>query len=163
MFKRINTSVLLWAGIALLLLAAIYAPVSRSDIADEPTQIARMDAFSPLVIAVDNQLQQGEALALTTSQLAEMTPILQSRRLLLTGPMTAEELREALSMLRIFHYDIESQRQEGSRQTLRNHRARTLAERFPRLDAERIGPVLDQLRMELEAAAVVSPRPSEQP
>lgn len=149
--KNINPALMLWAGVALLLLAAIYAPVSRPDIPDEAVDIVRMDAFSPRVIEIDEKLRRGEPLALSALELRQIEPIVQSRRLLTTGPMTMVDLRVAVDVLRDFQLQLDGQQGEGSREAIRNHRDRVLAERFPRLDKDKIARVLTELQGELEA------------
>ena len=149
--KNLDPALMLWAGVALLLLAAIYAPVSRPDIPDEAVDIMRMDAFSPLVIAIDRNLVHGEPIALSALELRQIEPIVQSRRLLTAGPMTTVDLKLAVDVLRDFQRQLESQEKEGSREAIRHHRNRVLSERFPRLDADKIALVLAELHGELEA------------
>lgn len=149
--KNLDPALMLWAGVALLLLAAIYAPISRPDIPDEAVDIVRMDAFSPLVIEIDRKLGQGKPVALSALELRQIEPIVQSRRLLTTGPMTTVDLRVAVDVLRDFQLQLDSQEKEGSREAIRNHRNRVLSERFPRLDADKLALVLAELQDELEA------------
>ncbi|MFU8804013.1 MAG: hypothetical protein ACNA8W_09420 [Bradymonadaceae bacterium] len=157
MFKNVNISVLLWAGIAILILAAIYAPISRPDIPDETTDVFRMDAFSPLVTRVDEQLRHGEDLEISPQELSVMRPILQSRRLINTGPMAAHELTEAVEIFREYRPQIDSQEAEGSKQAVRAYRNRKLTEAFPRLDEEKITEELTRFHQEYEFATKAPP------
>ena len=65
------------------------------------------------------------------------------RRILMTGPMTADELRRAKEMLLDYEAKHRHEKDEAGRDALRHALARALSYEFPRLDEERVTSALD--------------------
>ncbi|MFP4600731.1 MAG: hypothetical protein ACLFVJ_20925 [Persicimonas sp.] len=143
----------LWTALALLvLLGALLVPMDWIDQVGDfiGEQGSETSAFAEDVARVDKSLREGEDPGASTEELRRMLPHLQVRRMLDAGPMTASEVNEATELLAEFNAQIASQKQEGSRQALRKQRNLELADKFPRLDRQKLADALAELRGQLE-------------
>lgn len=83
-----------------------------------------------------------------------LVPHVQLRRVLRSGPMTSDEVRQATVLLEEFWQMERGQASQGSRQAVREERIRALAARHARLDAGRLAKELGALQSELERASL---------
>ncbi len=155
--RTLKRPALLWTALALLvLLGALLVPLEWVDQVGDfiGEQGSETSAFAEDVARVDGALRAGEDPGVSNEELRLMLPHLQLRRMLDTGPMTAGEVNEATELLVEFNAQIASQEKEGSRQALRKQRNRELADKFPRLDDEKLSDALEELREQLENAGM---------
>lgn len=153
--ETLKRPAVIWTGLTIILIVgALLVPMdvvrSFGDILGEPE--TRTDAFSDEAARIDEALAQGNYDAVDPADIRPLLADIQVRRLLKTGPMTAEEVRRATELMAEFNTEIASQELEGSRDALRAERNRRLVERFPRLDPAKIDAQLAELRAQLERA-----------
>lgn len=144
-----------WTGLTILLIiGALLVPMewvdSFGDFLGEAEP--RHDAFSEEVAAIDEDLAEERELDVSAERLDKLVVHLQARRLLDAGPMTAGQMREATEILAEYNRQLATQREEGSREAIRNERNRQLAEAFPRLDDDKLAAELEGLRDDLRRA-----------
>lgn len=152
----VNRPTLFWGSLAgILILLALVVPAewttTFSGLLGEE-QNPQVQAWSDPVDRVDKRLRAGEALEVSDSELDELRPHLQVRRLYEAGPLNVEDARDAEAILRDFDARIAAQKLEGSKDALRNERNKQLADALPRLDRDKIDRVLTTLRDQLDTS-----------
>lgn len=154
--KRPRRSTVLWAlGAFALIMGALLVPdawikpIERLYNVEQP----REDVFSPGTAALSRALEDGDPLATSPTRLRDELPNIQARRLLDAGPMTGEEVGEAVELFREFQARIAVEKSEGSREAVRKFRNGKLLEIAPRLDPDKVPRELAALRRQIELAS----------
>jgi hypothetical protein len=112
--------------------------------------------YSRDVADVDAALREGRAITLTPTELDALLPELQARRLTDAGPMSADEVDEALRLFKEYQPRLEAEPNDGGRDALRSHRNTLLDQALPRVERQRIDEVLATLQTQIERATAAT-------
>jgi len=154
--KRLRRSTLFWSlGAFALIVAALIIPSAWLEPIEKLYDVEKPqeDVFSTSIAELSQSLEDGTPLKTSRLELEDSLPHIQARRMLAAGPMTSEEVREAVEIFREFRLRIDAEKTEGSKDAVRRFRDDKLAEQFPRLDAARITEELEALRRQIELAS----------
>jgi hypothetical protein len=147
-----NRPLLFWAAVFLALPALLLAlPLEWSN-TKTPSIFHRdqpLDVYSERVDRIDRKLADGRIVRLTEKRLSQVRPMLQARRLLGAGPMSADEMRRALKLCREMNRQIARETRPASRDAVRQHWYDRLADELRRLDPKKVADELEQLRAQL--------------